>query len=321
MQVIITDNLFYTSEIKEIFYAAGHALALRPCKTESELLREIPDADAVITTSARFSDRVIRNLNKCKVIVRCGIGVDNIDLPAATEKGIYVANTPGLYVEEVSNHAVGLLLALSRKMFLADRLVRTGEYDFSMIRPVLELRGQILGLVGMGMVGSAIVEKTRPFGLSYLVYDPHLDAGPRIAGLEVVEFDYLIENSDFISVNCPLTPETKGLLGENAFGRMKPSAIVINTARGAIIDEPALVKALESGRVSGAGLDVLVEEPPGADNPLFRFQNVILTPHIAWYSEEVIRKMSLAAGAEVLRVFREEAPQCLVNKEIMLNRP
>jgi len=321
MKVVITDDLFCTDGIKEMFAAAGHELGLRPCKTERDLLKEIPPANAVITTSARFSDSIIQSLHDCKIIVRCGVGVDNIDLEAATMKGIYVANTPGLYVEEVSTHVVGLLVALSRKIFLADRLVRTGDYDFSLIRPVLELRGKTLGVIGMGMVGRAVVEKTRPFGFSYLVYDPHLDASPDIAGLEVTTFDHLIENSDFISVNCPLTPETKGLLGENAFGRMKPSAIVINTARGAIIDEPALVKALESGRVSGAGLDVLVEEPPGADNPLFRFQNVILTPHIAWYSEEVIRKMSLAAGAEVLRVFREEAPQCLVNKEIMLNRP
>jgi len=248
--------------------------------------------------------------------VRCGIGVDNIDLAAATQKGIYVANTPGFYVEEVSTHAVSLLLALSRKLFFADRLVRTGEYDFSLIQPVQELRGKTLGMIGLGTVGRAIVEKTRPFGLSHIVYDPYIDGCPSISGLEMVDFDYLIENSDFISVNCPLSPETKGLLGENEFCKMKPSTLVINTARGGIINEPALVKALESGWISGAGLDVLVEEPPRIDHPLLRFHNVILTPHIAWYSEEAIRKMSLAASEEVVRVFRGEVPMCLVNKDL-----
>jgi D-3-phosphoglycerate dehydrogenase len=316
MEVVITDKRFYTKELKEKFAGTGHILALKPYKTESELLNDIIKADGVITTSARFSESVIQGLHNCKVIVRCGIGVDNIDLVAATQKGIYIANTPGFYVEDVSTHTVGLLLALSRKLALADRLIRTGEYDFSLIQPVQELRGKILGMIGLGAVGRAIVEKTRPFGLSYLVYDPYLDGRPSMSGLEIVKFEYLIENSDFISVHCPLNSETKGLLGEKEFRKMKPSTFVINTARGGIINEPALIKAIQAGWISGAGLDVLSEEPPRSDHPLLRFHNVILTPHIAWYSEEAVRKMGLAASEEVLRVFQGDFPICLVNKDI-----
>ena len=316
MEIIVTDARFCTDEIKQRFAAEGLGLVLRPYQTGIEPPKDVYNARAIITTSARFPASVVQNLHKCEIIVRCGVGVDNIDLAAATKKGIYVANTPGFYVEEVSTHALGLLLSLSRKIAFTDNLLRTGQYRFSEIQPLHGLRGKILGIIGFGLVGRAILDKTKALGLSYLVYDPYQNRLSTPSTVKMVDLGYLIENSDFISINCPLTSETNALLGENEFRRMKASAILINTARGEIINENALLKALELGWISGAGLDVLIEEPPRPDHPLLHFQNVIVTPHIAWYSEEAIQKMALAATEEVLRVFAGELPHSLVNEDI-----
>ncbi len=317
MGVVLTDKRFFCRQIEKKFGKISKKLEVKPCKTEAELLQNVSEAEAIMTTSAQFSGKVINALKNCKIIVRCGIGVDNIDIAIATKRLIYVANTPGFYVDEVSNHVMALLLALSRKIHLINRLVRVGRYDFGSIQPIYSLNGKTLGLLGFGRIGKAIFEKTRSFNLKCLVYDPYV-SGKSIKnlGVEMVDLESLLSNSDFVSVNCPLTQETRGLLGKSQFKMMKKTALIINTARGGIIDEAELANALRNGLIAGAALDVLIDEPPKKNNPLLKFDNVLVTPHIGWYSEEAIAKMGAEAAEEVCRVFNGKLPKNLVNIEL-----
>ena len=317
MAVVLTDRRFFSEEMAGKFRQINKELLVRPCKTQAELVRNVCEAEAIMTTSTPFSQRVINKLENCRVIVRCGIGVDTIDLAAATKKHIYVANTPGFYANEVADHAIALLLALSRKICLLNQLVRKGRYDFSRIQPVYRVDEKTVGLIGFGSIGRAIFEKMKGFHVQGLAYDPYVSGDSlTYSDLEMVELDQLLLESDFVSVCCPLTSETRGLLGEEQFKMMKRTAFVINTARGGIIDETALAKALCNGWIAGAGLDVLLDEPARKSNPLLESENVVVTPHVAWYSEESLRSMSREAAEEICRVFSGELPRNLVNREL-----
>jgi D-3-phosphoglycerate dehydrogenase len=294
----------------------GVSLGVKNCRTEKDLIAYVKGSDGVICTSAPFSKKVIEQLKTCRVIVRCGVGVDNIDLQAATKHRIYITNTPGHYVEEVSDHVIALLLALSRKIALCDRLVRAGEYDFETIRPAINLHEKVLGVIGFGRIGRAVAKKMSGFDLRCLIYDPYLKGKLPDRRLRVVPLEVLLSESDFITIQCPLTEETRGMIGERQLDIMKNGAYLINTARGGILNENALRKALSQGRIGGAALDALVEEPPKRTNPLLGFPNVILTPHIGWYSEESIKLMSKEATNEIINVFRGRTPANLVNKEL-----
>jgi len=315
--VVLTDPRFYSKGMEDRFREAGLRLEVKPFQTEKELLENVREADGILITSAPFRKNVIDGLKRCRVIVRFGIGVDKIDLAAATEKKIWVANTPGLYADEVSNHVITLLMVLSRKMLLTHQLVKRGTFQFHSIQPIYSLNGKTLGLIGLGRIGRAILKKLKVFNINCLAYDPYL---PRNAAteyeVEAVSLERLLSDSDFISVNCPLTEETKGLLGEDQFRIMKKTAFIINTARGGIIDESALLKALRNHWIAGAGLDVFTEEPPRKNHPLFKLKNVIATPHIGWYSEESMERMRQEGFEEICRVFRGEVPKNLVNREL-----
>lgn len=316
MEVILTDGRFYSKKIDALFSQIDRKLIVISVRTEEELLSRACEAEAVITTSTPFSKHVINGLKKCKVIVRCGVGVDNIDLLAATKRSIFIANTPGFYVEEVSSHAIAMLFGLNRKTHVSDKLVRKGAYDFEKIRPISNLSGKWLGLIGYGRIGRAIFEKLKVFGVRCAAYDPYFkECLTPSSEVTFLDLRSLLKTSDFVSINCPLTPETAGLIGSKEMSLMKPTAYLINTARGGIIDESALLRALREGWIAGAGLDAFAEEPLQKNNPLLKIKNVIATPHIGWYSEESIEKMSEEACNEVCRVLSGERPKNLVNIE------
>ncbi len=298
------------------------------CATEEELISACSEADAVIALGIRitpgyiFSLKVIENLNKCRLIALTGIGHDNVDIAAATEKGICVANVPYYCLEEVSDHAMALILACARKFYQLLPDIKRGKWStqadyLSALKPLHRLSGQTLGLIGFGNIARTLVPKARAFGFRIIAYAPHV---PSILfetfKVESVELDKLLEESDFVSMHTALTSETKHMMGLKQFKKMKPTAYFINTARGELVDEGALYTALSEGLIAGAGLDVLDSEPPGLDNPLLKLSNVLITGHFAYYSEESREELFRWPWEEIARVLQGEWPQGLVNPQV-----
>jgi D-3-phosphoglycerate dehydrogenase / 2-oxoglutarate reductase len=289
--------------------------------SEEDLINCARDADAVIAGAVEsYTRRVIESLAKCKVISRVGIGCDNIDLEAATEQGIPVAYVPDASIAEVSDHALALLMAFSRKLLRIDQAVKRGAWeagkrDLIQIRtPMFRLSNQTLGLVGMGRIGGALARKAQALGMQVLVYDPYLQAQTaRELRVELVEFDRLLRESDFISLHAPLTKGTRHLFGLEQFRKMKPTAYLINTARGGLIDEEALFTALSRGNIAGAGLDVTDPEPPRRDNPLLKLENVIMTAHTAYYSEDSNVELRQRTAEAVIWALQGKWPRTLAN--------
>ena len=268
-----------------------------------DILAVARDADAILVTYAKLSRELLRQLTRCKAIGRFGLGVDNIDLPAATECGIAVNYVPDYCLREVSDHAMALLLALARKVTAANALVQSGRWELPPLVPLRRLEGQVLGLVGFGNIPRALAPKARAFGLRVATYDPYVDKDAAdAAGVECVGFDDLLARADFISVHAPLQPATRGLINAKAFAKMKKGAMLINTARGPLVDEAALIAALDSGHLGGAALDVVTHEPLAKDSPLIGRSNLILTPHTAFYSLEALEELQTKCAADVARV-------------------
>ena len=284
---------------------------LRMAKSGSvdDILAVARDADAILVTYAKLPGELIRQLTRCKVIGRFGLGVDNIDLPAAKEMGITVTYVPDYCLQEVSDHAMALLLALARKIPLSNQLVQAGRWEMPAVVPIYRLEGRVLGLIGFGNIPRRLVPKAKAFGLRVITHDPYVS--PEVAAsldVEMVSFDELLQASDIISVHAPLTPHTRGLLNAEAFAKMKEGVLIVNTARGPLIDEDALVQALDSGQVGGAALDVLATEPPPKDSPLLGRDNVILSPHTAFYSVDALDELQTKCASDVARVLSGEKP-------------
>jgi D-3-phosphoglycerate dehydrogenase len=272
-----------------------------------DILAVARDADAILVTYAKLPGALLRQLTRCKAIGRFGLGVDNIDLPAANELGIAVNYVPDYCLREVSDHAMALLLSLARKVPLANALVQAGRWEVPPLVPLRRLEGQVLGLIGFGNIPRALAPKAKAFGLKVLTHDPYVGNDVlAAAGVEGVSFDDLLARSDFLSVHAPLTPATRGLLNAAAFARIKPGAYLINTARGPLVDEAALVAALDSGRLGGAALDVVTTEPLPKESPLLHRDNVILTPHTAFYSVEALEELQTKCASDVARVLSGE---------------
>jgi D-3-phosphoglycerate dehydrogenase / 2-oxoglutarate reductase len=306
---------------ERIFRENGVEFVLSPCEGEDEVIRAAQDADALMVTLHNYiSRRVLENLASCKVVIRHGIGVDTIDVGAATELGILVSNNITYCVEEVSDLAMGLLLACTRKIPLLDRTVRGGSYTSQPARTGHRLRGSTLGIIGLGRIGRLVARKASSFGFRLLANDPYIAAevGQEL-GVTLVARDELLGQADFVTIHTPLTPETHHLIGEPELRRMKPSAYLINTARGDIVDVAALTKALQEGWIAGAGLDVVEGMPPVAqDHPLLELDNAILTPHVAWYSEESTAELQQMCAQDVVRVLvRGEKPLSVVNPAVL----
>ncbi|MCA6214132.1 MULTISPECIES: C-terminal binding protein [Thermococcus] len=320
-KVVVTDYEYESleNEKRELEKVGAELVAvqLRYAQPE-EIIKVCKDADGLIVQYAKITREVIEGLEKCKVIARYGIGVDNVDVKAATEKGIFVVNVPDYCIEEVSDHTIALLLASIRKINLYDKSVKSGTWDYKIGRPMYRIKGKTLGLIGFGKLARRVAEKMKPFRVEIIAYDPYVS--PKVAekyGIKLVDFDELLKNSDFISIHVPLTEETYHLLSDREFELMKDGVIIVNTARGPIIDEKALVKALESGKIAYAGLDVTEVEPIPSDSPLLKFDNVIITPHVAWYSEESQAELQTKAARGVAEVLSGKIPTYLVNPEVL----
>ncbi len=284
---------------------------LRMAKSASaeDILAVARDADAVLVTYAKLPGELLKELTRCKAIGRFGLGVDNIDIPAAARLGITVTYVPDYCLREVSDHAMALLLALARKIPFSNRLVQSGRWEVPPVVPLRRLEGQVLGLVGFGNIPRALAPKAKAFGLKVITHDPYVSADVvKAHGVENTSFEDLLGRSDFVSVHAPLLPATHGLMNAAAFAGMKKGAFLVNTARGPLVDETALVAALDSGHLGGAALDVVTVEPLAKDSPLLGRDNIILTPHTAFYSVEALEELQTKCASDVARVLSGEAP-------------
>jgi D-3-phosphoglycerate dehydrogenase len=316
--VAVTDSVFPNLDpAKAVLSKIGGELRLAQEPTPEGILSVARDADAVLTTYAKVTAEMIPQMTKCRVISRFGIGVDNVDIPTATGQGIVVTKVPDYCLDEVSDHAMALLLALIRKIPSANARTQSGKWEMRAVVPIHRLRGTVLGLVAFGQIPQLVAPKAQAFGMQVITYDPYVsDEVLKRANVRRVELDELIRTSDYISLHCPLTPETKHLFSTGAFQKMKRSAYLVNTARGPVIDEAALAQALDQKQIAGAALDVMEKEPPGT-SLLFGRENVIVTPHTSFYSEESLVDLQTKAAEEVVRVLSGQAPRNPVNPEVL----
>lgn len=291
------------------------------CRTEDELIAVAKDADAAMGGGPLYTRKVIEALEKCRAIVTYSVGFDGIDVEAATENGILVVNNPAREwcVEEVSNQAMALLLACAKKLTRLNELVKKGGWRDSraILPPMVPVHGQTLGLVACGDIGRMTARKAQGFGLKVIGYDPYADkAQAKSSGIELMGLKEMLGKADFVSVHAPLGKETFHLIGEREFKQMKPTAYFINTARGPVVDEAALIRALQEKRLAGAGLDVFEQEPTPADNPLLKMDNVIVMPHTASYSDAAVEIQALNPTEEVVRILTGRWPKNPVNPKV-----
>lgn len=317
-QIVITDyNYENLQQEKGIFSKLNAELLDFQCRTEEDVIAAAKNADAVMVQFAPITRRVLKSLKNCKVVVRYAVGFDNIDLDAATELGIRVVNVPDYCTEEVSEHAVMLLLAIARKLCPLNQAVKVDDWDYKIMKPVQRLKGKTVGLIGFGRIGRMMAKKLSGFQFRIVAYDPYVDQGvAEEYGIEFVDFETIVAEAEFISLHVPLNAETKYILNANVFNKMERCPFVINTGRGGLIQEEALIEALDLKIVQGAALDVMETEPIRFLHPLQSYENVILTPHAAWYSEEALVAIQLFAAKEVERVLQGFEPKNLVNQEV-----
>ena len=318
-KVLITDYAWASIEPeRQVLAEIGAELIAAETGEEAELLTLAPTMDGILTCWKPVREPVIAAAKKCQIIGRCGIGLDNIDVEAATEHGIVVTNVPAYCMDEVSAHAMGLLLACARKIPRFDRNVRKGTWDQNIGPAMHRIRGKTLGVIGFGRIARSIVPKAKAFGLTINVCSPRTDpALIQQHGAQKVSFSELLATSDFITIHAPLTPETQHLFSHAEFQAMKPTAILINTARGGIVDTAALTAALRNAEITGAGLDVLETEPPDESEELLTLDNVVVTPHAAFMSEESILDLEVAAATCVVQVLTGKLPESVVNPSVL----
>jgi D-3-phosphoglycerate dehydrogenase len=308
--IAVTDSVFPSLDpAKAALARVDPDIRMAKSAAADDILAVARDADAILVTYAKLPGELLRQLTRCKVIGRFGLGVDNIDVATAAACGITVTYVPDYCMQEVSDHAMALLLALARKVALSNALVQAGRWEMPAVVPLRRLAGQVLGLIGFGNIPRALAPKAKAFGLEVITHDPFV--APEVlaaAGVGGVSFDGLLARSDFISVHAPLSPATRGLLDAAAFAKMKPGALIVNTARGPLIDEAALIAALDSGRLGGAALDVVASEPLAKGSALLHRDNVIFTPHTAFYSVEALHELQTKCASDVARVLSGEPP-------------
>jgi D-3-phosphoglycerate dehydrogenase / 2-oxoglutarate reductase len=308
--ILIADYDFGDVDIERaIIEGAGFQLVASQCKNEDEVIEHGRDADGVLAQYAPIGVRAIDAFTRCRVIARYGTGVDIVDVDAATRRGIQVTNAPNQWcADEVADHAIALWLAAARKVCEYDQAVRRGEWRWQTGHPIWRLRGRVFGLLSFGSIARSIAERVRPFGVDIWAHDPFLDQSEiRRRHVQPVSFDELVEGSDYLVIQSPLTPETHHLFNRETLRRMKQTAILINTARGPIVEDAAVYQALTEGWIAGAAFDDIEEEPAKQRdwrpvNRLFQLPNVIITPHAAYYSEESIRTVRQIAAEEAVRV-------------------
>lgn len=310
LKVVITDYQYPDiDQERDIITEAGFDLMDYQVKAEDDVIPVVRDADAIITQYSIISRKVINQLNHCKMIIKYGIGVNNIDCAAAAERGIFVCNVPDYGIDEVSNHVSALILSLARKLPIITKALKNGEWGYDTAVPVFRLAGSTLGLIGLGRISTLVAKKMSGFSMNILAYDPCISINAaKKAGVTLVSFEELCKRSDFISIHCPLTKSTMHMIDKKAFSNMKKTAYLINAARGSVVCEEDLIEALELGKIAGAGIDVFEEEPVNSCNKLLYMDNVIATPHFAWYSEQAIRNLQKKVAEEVVNVLHGNLP-------------
>lgn len=284
-----------------------------------ELPRALEGTSAVLLgTRARVDAAQIDAMRQCRVIARYGVGVDNIAVEHATQRGILVTNVPDYCVEEVSDHAIALLLAANRRLDRAQAWMRSGQWGTGIMKGVPRLSEQTAGIIGFGRIGQAAARKVRPFVRTVLAFDPVVPAETIVGqGIEPVDLPTLLRSSDYVTLHCPLSPATAHLVNADTLKQFKPGAWLVNTSRGELVDEKALIEALSTHRLGGAALDVFANEPLPQDSQLFKLENVILTPHVAWYSERAIEDLQRLAAEQVFAVLLGKRPQRLCNPSVL----
>ncbi|HET7626797.1 MAG TPA: C-terminal binding protein [Bacillales bacterium] len=297
---------------KDVLRRQNIEVELEQCLTEEDVIRKCKDAQGLINQYAPITRKVLAELKELKFVVRYGVGVDNVDVEAATEFAVQICNVPDYGVQEVSDHALALLFNLIRKVSLLSEDVKKGNWDFQVSRPIRRTSELTLGVIGLGRIGYNVAKKASVMGWNVIGVD-HKDYSDD-PYVRQVDFATLLKEADMITIHVPLTEETKHMFRRETFKQMKDGSIIVNTARGPIIEETALIEAIRSGKLAGAGLDVLENEPPEADHPLFAYDNVILTPHSAWYAEESAYDLKRKAAEEAARLIEGEPIRYPVNR-------
>jgi len=315
-RIVITDNLFpHNREESEALSPLKADLVILNSPTPAELINNCREADALLVNMSDIDREFIGSLEKCRIISRYGVGYDNVDVKAATERGIWVGTVPDYCYQEVAEHTTALLLALSRDLISRDRAVREGQWRSKPLSRLTPLRGSTLGILGYGRTGHAFHHQIRGFGFGrILLHSRNLQQGDRIGGAEAVGFEELLTQSDYLSLHIPLDGNTRHLFDRDILFRMKKGARLINTARGGIVDEKALYEALKTGHLGGAAVDVLEKEPPEPENPLLGLDNMVFTDHEAYYSENSIASLKRKTAENVLACLTQGRPVFTVNE-------
>jgi D-3-phosphoglycerate dehydrogenase len=316
-KVVITDYVWESLDVeKKMLGEMAELVALKTKKPE-EFLDAAKDCDALLNTYAGpITADVMSKMPKCRIIARYGIGVDTIDLEAATRAGIIVTNNPTYCIEEVAEHTMALLLSCARKIAFYDRLVRSGRWEVPPGKPIFRLVGRTLGLVGFGNIAREVAVRAAAFGMRVLYADPFVEEGQFGSPGKKVELDALLREADFVSLHPPLTPDTRKMMNDRAFSLMKSSAFLVNCSRGPVVDTEALVRALDAKKIAGCALDTTDPEPLPDPHPLRGRENVIIAPHAAWYSEQAMAGLQAGAPGEVRRVLSGEWPLNVVNRAV-----
>ncbi|MBM04096.1 MAG: C-terminal binding protein [Dehalococcoidia bacterium] len=316
----IQDSDEIKSTQKQLDVANAKLIPIKTPKVEKELINKIKDADGLIVVESQINENIINNLEKCKVILRTGVGFDVININAANKKNIAIVNVPDLWTREVANHAMALLLNLNRKISISQRDIQNHVWTPTLPYKVGSLYKETLGIIGLGRIGSETAKRAISFDLNVIAYDPYQNEEYfNKRKVTKVNLEELLIKSDYISLHCPLNKETSHIINKSTLSLMKKSALIINTSRGPVINEKDLIEALNDGEISGAGLDVLEKEPPDENNPLLNMNNAIVSPHSAHYSNESMKTRYIRFGSEVAKVLNGYMPLNLVNKDISNN--
>jgi D-3-phosphoglycerate dehydrogenase len=317
LKVVVSDYGFEDLEPEtEALRGVARVQGLRQYPGTEAFLNVARDADGVISQMSPLDAAAMDGLKKCRVIVRYGVGVDNLDVAAATRNGIAVCNVPDYCTDDVADHTLTLMLGLIRKLPRSIEYLRAGNWNHNPLRPIRRLSSLTLGIYGFGRIARAVAERARGFGFTLIAHDPFVPAPVfEAAGVESVTADELLTRSDVLALHMPLTDDTRGLLRRDTLAQMKQGALIVNTARGGLIHTNDLIAALDGGHIGGAALDVLDQEPIPADHPLWSRENVFMTGHLAWYSEEALRQLQRSVGEECARALRGETPRSVVNPE------
>jgi D-3-phosphoglycerate dehydrogenase len=318
-KVLITDHTWPDVDLEQtILEQAGLEVTDAPRSDEATLIALAADSIAIMTCFAQVTQAVIESARDLKVVARYGVGVDNIALESATARRVPVTYVPDYCVAEVAEHALALLLAQARGVARYNQSVKQHRWDLGVAAPLRRIEGQTLGLLGCGRIGRRLAHKALGLGLRVVAYDSAPDAFRTTdASIEAVTLADLLPQADFVSLHLPLTAETRGFIGESALRQMKPTAFLINTARGGLVDTAALARALREGWIAGAALDVLPMEPPAPDDPLVGLENLVLTPHVAFYSEESLQALRQRTAQSVVDVLAGRAPEHMANREAL----